>query len=152
MRQAMLAALVAVAGLAGDGAAAGRVAGPHKGRIVEVGSVRVEFAVDKARKAHVYVLDAANAAADAGAVTATIRAILKTGGKAVPMAATTAGFDGGSERVKHLASRAALPSPDGYLVVLSVKAKGKTANARFELTLHTCGGCGLAEYACICGH
>lgn len=152
MNKAMLVTLVAVAGIAGDGGAATRVAGPHQGRIVEAGSVRVEFVVDKARKAHVYVLDGANAAVDAGAVTATLRANLKTGGKAIPLAATTDGFDGGSEKVKHFTSKAALPSPDGYTLVLSVKSKGRTSNVRIELVESTCGGCGLAEYACICGH
>ncbi len=151
MTMGRLLVTLSVAGL-GSLAVAGRVPGPHQGRIVEAAGARFEFVLDKNRRAHVYALDAAGAPADPGKAMVTLRANLKSGGKPVAVVATTAGIDGTKETVKHFVSRAALPAPDGYELVLTAKVKGKSANVRIMLVEHSCGGCNLAEYACICDH
>lgn len=133
-------------------AAPGRVAGPHGGRIIEAGTVRVEFVLDQERRARVYRLDAKGAAADLGDVAVTLKAKQPGGLKAVKLDKTSAGPGGSAEKVLHAVSAAPLPSPDGYQLVVSVKAKGKTTNVRFDLLEHACGECKLPEYACICGH
>lgn len=136
----------------GPAVADARVAGPHQGRIIEAAGARLEFVLDKERKAHLYVLDAAGVPVAPGRITVTLRANLKSGGKAVPVTATTSGIDGSKETVRHFASKAAVPSPGGYELVVTVTSTGKTGNVRFRLVEHLCGGCGLVEYACICGH
>ncbi len=152
MHTRRLMSVAMAAGLLGSTALAGRVAGPHRGRIVEAAGARIEFVLDKARKAHVYVLDDAGAPAAPGKVIVSLRANLKAGAKAVPVTATTAGIDGSKEAIRHFVSKSPLPAPDGYELVLTVKSGGKTANARIQFVEHTCGGCRLAEYACICDH
>jgi hypothetical protein len=51
-------------------------------------------------------------------------------------------------------SKAALPEGDGYRVVVQIKndAAAKPQNFRIDYHSEICGGCKLAEYACVCEH
>lgn len=53
-----------------------------------------------------------------------------------------------------LVSSTPLPKIEGQPTVLTLKASpdAEPVVERFNLKTYTCSGCGLQEYACICGH
>jgi hypothetical protein len=121
--------------------------GPHGGRLMQAGALKVEFHVDKDRKARVYLYDQGLKPVGADSAEITLK-MLKGGSKKIDLLKAA---DKGS--ASHLAGKSAMPSPDGYLLVLNVKVKGKPMNSlRFNYQEHICGGCKAPEYACICGH
>jgi hypothetical protein len=125
--------------------------GPHGGRLMQAGKLKVEFHLDKERKAHVYLYDQGLKPVGADGAQVTLK-ILKGGTKKVEMAkAPSDPKEKGS--ASHLVGKSAMPSPDGYLVVLNVKTPGKPIDSlRFNFQESVCGGCKAQEYACICGH
>jgi len=117
-------------------------AGPRKGLLLELGSKQAEFLVEKDRTISIAVYDAALKAQPATneVVTATAE---------VPSGKVKIDFE---VKDGKLVSTTKLPEGEGYQVVLQAKAtpEAKTKNFRIKLQLHTCKGCGNAEYACTC--
>ena len=117
-------------------------AGPRKGRVLEMSGQNAEFFVEKDRTISIAFYDAAMKAQPASAqvVTATAEA---------PSGKAKLDFE---KKGNLLVSKAPLPDGEGYTVVVQVKAdaEAKPKNFRIPLVLHTCKGCGNAEYACIC--
>jgi len=125
--------------------------GPHGGRLMKGAQFKVEFHLDKDRKAHVYLYGQGMEPANPEAAKVTLRA-MKGGAQQVELVKVAA-----DPKVKgstaHLVSKKALLSPDGYLISLTVKVTGKPLDSfRFNFLEETCGECGHPEYACICGH
>lgn len=54
----------------------------------------------------------------------------------------------------NLLSKGSLPAGEGFPVMLEITntKDGSVTRERFNFASHTCSGCGLQEYACICGH
>jgi hypothetical protein len=118
---------------------------------MKAGDLRVEFHVDKDRKARIYLYDAARKPVAADSAKVTLKA-LKGGTRTVDLAKEEADPKKKGS-VEHWAGRKALPAGDGYVVSLSVKVKGEPVMVfRFNYLEEKCGGCNLPEYACICGH
>lgn len=117
-------------------------AGPRKGRVLEMTGQNAEFFVEKDRTISIAFYDAAMKAQPASAqvVTATAEA---------PSGKSKLEFE---KKGNLLVSKSPLPEGEGYTVVVQVKAdaEAKPKNFRIPLVLHTCKGCGNAEYACIC--
>ena len=117
-------------------------AGPRKGRVLEMSGQNAEFFVEKDRTISIAFYDAEMKAQSASTqvVTATAEA---------PDGKARLDFE---KKGNLLVSKAPLPDGEGYTVVVQVKAdaEAKPKNFRIPLVLHTCKGCGNAEYACIC--
>ena len=148
---ALVLALVVPAFAAGDHAdghahdAAGKLAGPNKGRVITQLDPHAELFVTAERKVRLTFID------DAGkpvAVPAGLSATLITGERSAPV---TLSFvpEAGS-----LLTSAALPEGKNLPVVLRVKpsADAETVTVRVPLNLATCGECDRPEYACACAH
>lgn len=117
-------------------------AGPRKGLLLELGGKQAEFLVEKDRSISIAVYDAALKAQPATneVITATAEA---------PSGKVKIEFE---VKDGKLISKTKLPEGDGYQVVVQAKATpdAKSKNFRIKLQLHTCQGCGNAEYACTC--
>jgi hypothetical protein len=117
-------------------------AGPRKGLILDLGGKQAEFFVEKDRSISIAVYDAAMKAQPASTEVITATAEAPTGKTKIAFEAK----DG------KLVSTTKLPEGEGYQVVVQAKSTpdAKTKNFRIKLELHTCKGCGNAEYACTC--
>jgi hypothetical protein len=125
-------------------------AGPNGGRLMAAGKYKVEFHVDKDRRAHVRLYGAKLQPVSVEQAVVGLK-VLKGGTKTLEL--VKAPLDKKAGSVTHLVTRSSLPSPDGYLLSLSVKAPGQPANVlRFNYLEEICGGCKHPEYACTCGH
>jgi hypothetical protein len=125
-------------------------AGPNGGRLMAAGKYKVEFHVGKDRRAHVRLYGAKLEPVPVQQAVIGLK-VLKGGTKTLEL--VKAPLDKKAGSVAHLVTRSALPSPDGYLLSLSVKAPGQPANVlRFNYLEEICKGCSRPEYACTCGH
>ncbi|GEP44469.1 hypothetical protein [Brevifollis gellanilyticus] len=117
-------------------------AGPRKGLLLELGGKQAEFLVEKDRSISIAVYDAALKAQPATTEVITATAEAPSGKVKIDFVVK----DG------KLVSKTKLPEGDGYQVVVQAKATpdAKSKNFRIKLQLHTCQGCGNAEYACTC--
>jgi hypothetical protein len=121
-----------------------RDAGPNGGRIIATVHPRAEFFVTAERKIQITFLDQAGKAIAPADQIVTVT----TGDRAAPKTLTFA------KAGNTLLSTTALPAGNDLPAVVQIKAgpAGKTITAKFTLDLSKCGGCKLAEYACICAH
>ena len=121
-----------------------KVAGPNGGRIIATVTPRAEFFVTADRKVQITFLDQAGKAIAPADQVVTVT----TGDRAAPKTLTFA------KAGNTLLSTAALPAGNDLPAVVQIKsaATGKTITAKFNVDLSKCGGCKLAEYACICAH
>jgi hypothetical protein len=119
-------------------------AGPNGGRILETTPFHTEFFVQPDRRIRLTFLDEAMKPAAAGAQEAKAIAEAKTGKVSLE-------FEKNGDA---LVSKTALPEGDGYRIVVQIKPESgaKPQNFRVDYLTHVCGGCKLAEYACICDH
>lgn len=121
------------------------VAGPKGGRLLDATPQKAEFFVTKDRRVEVTFVDAGRKPVAPGTQLIAITAEPKSGRRPVEMTKTASGF----------VSNAALPeAAEPYRVVVQIRAEAgaRPQNFRIDLNLDTCGGCKLAEYACICEH
>lgn len=118
--------------------------GPKGGRLLEKTDPKAEFFVEKDRTVTITFYDAALKPLAASEQQVTVFADAK-GSK------TKVEFE---KKGDALVSKGKLPEGDGYTLVVQFRqaTAAKPQNFRFNLELHTCGGCQRAEYACICGH
>jgi hypothetical protein len=121
-----------------------KVAGPNGGRIITTVEPRAEFFVTADRKVQITFLDKAGKAIAPAEQVVTVTA----GDRMSP---TTLTF---TKAGNTLLSNAALPKGNELPAVVQIKASpsGKAVTEKFNVDLSKCGGCKLAEYACICGH
>ncbi|MCP5560188.1 MAG: hypothetical protein H7A55_20760 [Verrucomicrobiaceae bacterium] len=117
-------------------------AGPRKGLILDLGGKQAEFFVEKDRSISIAVYDAALKAQPASTEVITATAEAPTGKTKIEFA----------KKGDLFVSTTKLPDGEGYQVVVQAKStpEAKTKNFRIKLQLHTCKGCGNAEYACTC--
>jgi hypothetical protein len=117
-------------------------AGPRKGLLLELGGKQAEFLVEKDRSISIAVYDEALKAQPATTEVITATAEAPSGKVKIEFEVK----DG------KLISKTKLPEGDGYQVVVQAKSTpdAKSKNFRIKLQLHTCQGCGNAEYACTC--
>jgi hypothetical protein len=120
------------------------VAGPKGGKLLETTGQKTEFFVNKDRKVEINFHDAALKPVAPGAQVVTVTAEPTSGRQQIEFEKTATGF----------VSKTKLPEGDPYRVVVQLreKADARPQNFRFEFNMEKCGGCKLAEYACICGH
>ncbi len=118
--------------------------GPNRGRLITAMDPAVEFLLLPDRRAQLTFVDSAGKAIAA----AQQEASLTTGDRMNPV---QIGFERDGDA---LVSTKALPEIEGMPVVLALKSTPEAAPVveRFNLKTHTCSGCQLSEYACICGH
>ncbi|MDZ4743523.1 MAG: hypothetical protein SGI98_08925 [Verrucomicrobiota bacterium] len=120
------------------------VAGPSGGKILETNLGYIEFYVQPDRKIRMTLLDEQMKAVPAGALVVSASAETKTGKVALE-------FERSGD---FIISKTALPEGNGYRIVLQIRkdASAKPQNLRIDFNSEICGGCKLAEYACICDH
>ena len=116
--------------------------GPKGGRLLEKTEPKAEFFVEKDHTVTITFYDAALKPVAVAAQTVTVIAEAKDGKKTVEF----------EKKGDVLVSKSKLPAGGGYNVIVQLKAsaEARPQNFRFELDLHTCGGCKRAEYACTC--
>jgi hypothetical protein len=140
----MLLLTVALAGSTALCAADKIVAGPKGGRLLETETPKIEFFVTKDRKVEINFYDAALKPVDPGSRVVAVIAEPKSGRTPLDLEQTAHGF----------VSKDPLPEGEPYRVVVQVRDQtgARPRNFRLEYDMAECGGCGYAEYACICGH
>jgi len=118
------------------------VAGPGGGKIVGEAPDRAEVLISDDGVVTVSFLDDQGQAAAIGSRSVSLFALLESGRQEV-----TLNTDGDK-----LVSAAPLPQPEGYTLVVQIRATAdaKPVNARLQFITHVCGGCSLKEYACTC--
>lgn len=114
--------------------------GPKGGRLLEKTEPKAEFFVEKDHTVTITFYDAALKPVAVAAQTVTVIAEAKDEKKTVEF----------EKKGDVLVSKSKLPAGGGYNVIVQLKAsaEARPQNFRFELDLHTCGGCKRAEYAC----
>jgi hypothetical protein len=119
-------------------------AGPNGGRLLTKIDPHAEFLVTADRKVRITFLDAKDKPTALGLQTVTMTA----GYRAAPTRMTF------TREGEALVSETALPEGNNFPAVVQIKLTpdARTIYERFTLNLAICGGCKLAEYACICGH
>jgi hypothetical protein len=120
------------------------VGGPKGGRLLEHTQPVAEFYVEKDRMITITFYD--EALKPVAAAEQTVTVIAKT-----ESSKSTIEFE---KKGDVLVSKQALPEDHAVNLVVQFKqtADAKPVNFRFAYEDHVCGGCKLAEYACICGH
>lgn len=119
-----------------------RQAGPKGGRLLEKTEPKAEFFVEKDHSVTITFYDASMKTVPPTEQSATVIAESKEGKQKIEF----------ENKGDALVSKRKLPEGDGYPLVVQLKqrADAKPQNFRFKFEAHTCGGCKLAEYACIC--
>lgn len=121
-----------------------KIPGPNGGRLIATVQPQVEFFLRDDNKAQLtFVDDSAKPIALSGQT-----ATLVTGDRMNP---TTLTF----EPVENtLVTTDPLPEIEGQPVILTIQVSPESTPVVEHLNLktYTCSGCGLSEYACICGH
>ncbi len=117
-------------------------AGPNKGKLVGQAPDLAEAVISAEGILTVTFLDANKMPAAPGPRTVSVFAQLDAGRQPVEMVAKDGTF----------VSAAPLPKPEGYLLVVQIRASAdaKPVNSRIPFAMHICGGCQLPEYACTC--
>ncbi|EDY84982.1 hypothetical protein VDG1235_4616 [Verrucomicrobiia bacterium DG1235] len=118
--------------------------GPNGGRLITSLDPAVEFLLRDDRHAQLTFVDADGKAIAPSKQIATA----VTGDRMSPVNITFAS-DGSA-----LVSEQALPDTEGQPIILTIQSSPEASPVieRFNLKTYKCSGCGLAEYACICGH
>lgn len=118
------------------------VAGPNGGKIIGEAPDRAEVVIGDDGIVTVTFLDDRGQPAAIGTRSVALFAQLESGRQEVKLNA-----DGDK-----LISAAPLPQPEGYTLVVQLRAspEGRPVNARLQFNTHVCSGCSLKEYACIC--
>jgi hypothetical protein len=125
-----------------DDHAHAKKAGPNGGRILTEVEPHAEFFVTKDRKVQITFLDKDDKAVAPGDQT-----VAFIGGKrSAPIKLTF------KKTATSFLSEEALPAGNNIPAVISIKADGKKARARFNINLDDCPSCDYKEYACICDH
>lgn len=143
MKQTILFLLALALAGASLSAAEKKQPGPNGGLLLKT-EPRAELFVNKDRKVEITFLDAQLKPIPPGE--RTVRA--------------TALAPGGRETLEFelkenvFRSKTPLPEGDGYTVVAQIfqAPDARPENFRIVYEEHTCGGCDLMEYACICNH
>lgn len=119
-------------------------AGPGGGRVLALGRGNAEFLVQPDRTAVVTFLDDTSKPRDPSGEVVTAVAETPQGKKKIAFAPNGTVFT----------STEPLPAGEGYMIVLQIRETPATKpkNFRIVLNLSNCRECGLAEYACTCGH
>jgi hypothetical protein len=128
----------------GDHSHEKKTAGPNGGRVLTKIDPHAEFFITAERKVQITFLDdSGKAIAPAGQIVT-----VTAGDRSAP---TKLSF---AKSGDVLISDAALPEGNSFPAVVQVKAASdaKTVVEKFTVNFAKCGECGLAEYACICGH
>jgi len=131
--------------LAGTAQAGKPEAGPNGGRLAGTPPDLAEVLIAPDGILTVTFLDADKKPAGPGSRSVTVVAQLDSGKKEIPIEAKGGSF----------ATTEALPTPEGYTLVVQIRATpdAKPVNTRILYRTHICEGCSLGEYACICeGH
>jgi hypothetical protein len=134
--------LALAAGLTVSALAEPLESGPNKGKLVGQAPDLAEAVISPESVLTVTFLDADKKPTPPGPRTVSVFAQLDSGRQPVEMVATGEGF----------VSATPLPKPDGYLLVVQLRANAnaKPSNSRVHFAMHVCGGCQLPEYACTC--
>lgn len=117
---------------------------PHGGRLLKNIEPQAEFFVTPERKIQITFLDGSGKAiAPAEQVVTVI-----CGERSDP---TRLEFE---RKNDVLLSKNSLPEGNGFPTIVQIKTTpdSKTVLEKFNLNTSVCSGCGLGEYACICGH
>ena len=121
-------------------------AGPNGGRMLEAEAYQAEFLVTAERRVEVTFFDEAMTPVAPASQQVDVMAERPGGGrKKLAMQPTETAF----------VSVEPLPVGEPYRVVVQIRPtpEARPKNFRIDLNLAVCGGCSLAEYACICeGH
>lgn len=139
------AALVSSAAIAADDKHAHKaIPGPKGGKVLESEPLHAEFFVQPDKKVSLTFYDAAMKP-----VAPTVQEVKVIAEARSGKATLEFGKSGES-----FVSKTALPEGDGYRIVVQIKndAAAKPQNFRIDYHAETCGGCKLAEYACVCEH
>jgi hypothetical protein len=117
-------------------------AGPNKGKLIGVAPDLAEVLISPEGALTVTFLDADKRPVAPGSRTASVFAQTEGGRQEVALEA----------KGDLLVSKEPLPKPEGYTLVIQLRsaADAKPSNTRVKYDMHVCGGCKLAEYACIC--
>lgn len=117
--------------------------GPNGGLLLKT-EPRAEFFVNKDRKVVISFLDDELKEISPGDRTARVTVLAPSGRKALEF----------EPKGSALVSEEPLPDGDGYTIVAQIfeTPDARPQNYRVVYEEHICGGCDLAEYACICGH
>ncbi|MGV3772130.1 MAG: hypothetical protein ACO1QB_04455 [Verrucomicrobiales bacterium] len=117
-------------------------AGPRGGRLLQKEAPRAEFFVEKDRTVSIAFYDEKNKQVAPGKQTITVIAEAKDGKKKLEF----------ERKGELLVSTKPLPEGDGYTMVVQLRQslEAKPTNYRIVMESHTCEGCNLVEYACIC--
>jgi len=125
-----------------DDHAHAKKAGPNGGLILTEVEPHAEFFVTKDRKVQITFLDK-----DDKAVAPGDQKVTFIGGKrSAPVKLTF------KKTATSFLSEEALPAGNNIPAVISIKADGKKARARFNINLDDCPSCDYKEYACTCDH
>lgn len=118
--------------------------GPKGGKVLELGTLHAEFFVQADKKVSITFYDEAMKPVASGGQEIKVIAEAKTGKATLEFEKSGGAF----------VSKTALPEGDGYRIVVQIRndAAAKPQNFRIDYHAEICGGCKLAEYACICEH
>lgn len=121
-----------------------KIRGPHGGRILEVDDYHAEVYVNPERRVAVFFYDEDMQPVE----------LSEASGEIIAQAADRKKLPLAKEK-DYLLTADALPEGEGYQLVVRLKPTAASGfnNQRFVYDAAMCGGCKLAEYACICeGH
>jgi hypothetical protein len=137
-------ALAVTASATGDHSHEKKTAGPNGGRVLTKIEPHAEFFITIERKVQITFLGDDGKAIAPAAQVVTVTAGVRT-------APTKLSFVKSGDV---LISDGPLPEGGNFPAVVQIKSTpdAKAVVEKFTVDFSKCGGCGYAEYACICGH